>query len=1079
MSSHTGAYVVNDRRVVGELKVRVLGALDIQGVDKQALGSRKARTLVKVLAVARGQPVPVARLVDCLWPDRPPARPSQQISVLISRLRSVLGPERLPRSDAGYRLIADWIDLDVANNLAAAATRRLAAHNYASARLAAEAALALMRGEFLADEPESSWADDERAAVIRLGVDVRRTAARAALAVGDFASAREMSEAVVAADIYDEGALQVLMAALTHGGQPGSALAAFARSRKRLREDLGVNPSPATDAVHKAILQGKPIPGLVIAVASQTGRPPRTTPIAQTAPAAGLVGRAAELAFLDSALSRMPDAGVELVVVEGESGIGKTRLVTHWARATRAAGTTVLMASCAGLDRLVPLQPLVAALDQFVEADRRRGHALLGSHPAYRTLVGATVPEPSPAVIAPSIDGSVRRRMFAVIFETFVRVTGPGPAVLVLDDVHLAGELTNAWLDFAKTASPAMPLLIVVTQLTDSRMPDHVDQLLTMGPLDISAAGDIVGGKRAQELHAVTGGNPLFLRQLAMTDAVAGLPATIRQAVDLRSERLGTAAHTLRTAAAIGPIVDPDLLMDVLNLHPADLFSHLESGVRALFLDEGEAAFTFHHELVREAMAAGLTGPWRAHVHRNVARLLAARPGPEVIQVAHHARLAGDATQAVSILQVAARTCFRRSDYAEADLLLSEAIELEDTADTRLQRADVRITMGQFARAAEDARAAIVRGAGAAGMETAAWCSYYLGEYAHALTLANEGAALAESAGVRARCLVIAGRLLHADGDLQESEKRYSEAGQLADEVGLTTLVAVWVAALRCDQGRAREALELLRLPSSTVTDSDQPLMARHRQLASARALMMLGRPAEALSALDALRLWAGPVELGEGAPDGDNLRASILLTMGALEAADRTNLKAVEEARGRELRPLLEVSLIGLAESRLAGGARRSASRYLADAARTCADPYPFQWVQRARVKVLQGRLALAAGKVARALSIARELARESGQSGDMARNVAARLLEAEALAVSGASLDTRAIGDLLKSAAEVLGGEAWRLTARLAEASGNQVWSDLAKRQYNQLVRASGSDAAIVRRSGDAFMERITSTA
>ena len=72
-------------------------------------------------SIVGGQPVPVPRLVDCLWPDRPPARPSQQISVLVSRLRSVLGPDRLPRSDAGYQLLADWIDLDVANHLATAA----------------------------------------------------------------------------------------------------------------------------------------------------------------------------------------------------------------------------------------------------------------------------------------------------------------------------------------------------------------------------------------------------------------------------------------------------------------------------------------------------------------------------------------------------------------------------------------------------------------------------------------------------------------------------------------------------------------------------------------------------------------------------------------------------------------------------------------------------------------------------------------------------------------------------------------------------------------------------------------------
>ena len=193
-----------------------------------------------------------------------------------------------------------------------------------------------MRGELLADEPDSPWADEERAAVTRLTIDVRRTAARAALAIGDFSAAREMSEAVVAADPYDEGALQVFMAALAHGGQPGTALATFARARKRLREDLGVDPSPATDAVHKAILQGKPIPGLVIAVATNYGRDASATlPPQEEAQSAGLAGREAELLVLDAALSQVTAGGIRLVVVEGDSGIGKTRLVTHWAMRAR------------------------------------------------------------------------------------------------------------------------------------------------------------------------------------------------------------------------------------------------------------------------------------------------------------------------------------------------------------------------------------------------------------------------------------------------------------------------------------------------------------------------------------------------------------------------------------------------------------------------------------------------------------------------------------------------------------------------------------------------------------------------
>jgi tetratricopeptide (TPR) repeat protein len=895
--------------------------------------------------------------------------------------------------------------------------------------------------------------------------------------VGDFAVAREMSEAVVAADPYDEGALQVFMAALSHGGQPGTALATFARARKRLREDLGVDPSPATDAVHKAILQGKPIPGLDIAVATNHGRDQRpATTAAEQGLASGLAGRTAELEALDAALSQVGAAGVRLLVVDGDSGIGKTRLVNHWAMRARVDGTVVLLAACAGLDRMVPLHPLVAALEQFVESDRRRAQALFGPQPYFRSLLEAPRTEPAPAVIAPALNASVRRRMFEGMLGTFTHIASAGPTALILDDLHLAGELTRAWVDFARARPLGVPLLIVVTQLLNSKLPGRFDERITLGPLDLAAAREIVGSSRAAELHALTGGNPLFLRQLAITDQHTGLPATIRQAVDSRCEQLGPAARTLRTAAAIGSVIDPDLLMEVLNLHPVDLFGHLEAGVKALFLDEGAGAFTFHHELVRDALAAGLTGPWRAHVHRTVARLMEARQGSDAIQVAHHARLGGDVTQAVSTLMVAARTCFRRHDYAEAERLLTDAIELEDNADSRLLRAEVRITMGQFARAAEDARAAIVRGAGAAGMETAAWCAYYLGDYGYALTLAEEGAALADSAGTRARCLVIAGRLLHAEGRLEEAEHRYADARKLADESGLNTLAAVWLAALRCDQGRAREALELLRVPASTAAELDQPLTTRHRHLARARAHMMLGQVSDALAALDDLSADTSHAEIGEAGPDGVNLRAAILVTMGDLESADELNLKALDDARAAHLRPLLEASLIGLSESRYAAGARRSATRYLGEAVRARVGPYPFRWQQRGRTRLLQARLELAAGRTDRALQGARELIEESTRSGDAARTIAAKLLEAEVLAATGETVDVKAVGDVLKRAADVIGGESWCLTARLAHLTQNTAWALLADRQLEHLVQGSGERAAVARSFAVAYRERIT---
>src|SRR4051794_13816730 len=89
-----------------DVRVRVLGSFEVEGLAPRELGSRKARTLLKVLAIARGRPVSVGQLIERLWPDEDgaPSRPDEQVAVLVSRLRGVLGSERLVRTDAGHSL---------------------------------------------------------------------------------------------------------------------------------------------------------------------------------------------------------------------------------------------------------------------------------------------------------------------------------------------------------------------------------------------------------------------------------------------------------------------------------------------------------------------------------------------------------------------------------------------------------------------------------------------------------------------------------------------------------------------------------------------------------------------------------------------------------------------------------------------------------------------------------------------------------------------------------------------------------------------------------------------------------------
>jgi hypothetical protein len=127
----------------------------------------------------------------------------------------------------------------------------------------------------------------------------------------------------------------------------------------------------------------------------------------------------------------------------------------------------------------------------------------------------------------------------------------------------------------------------------------------------------------------------------------------------------------------------------------------------------------------------------------------------------------------------------------------------------------------------------------------------------------------------------------------------------------------------------------------------------------------------------------------------------------------------------------------------------------------------------------LLQARLELAAGKIERAQTAARELLAESTRSGDAVRTLGARLVEAEAMALSGAVVDSTAVGEALKRGPDVLGGESWRLTARLAKLTRNAGWSALAKQQLERLIQASGSHAAGVRTFANAYLERLDSPA
>jgi DNA-binding SARP family transcriptional activator len=1074
-----------------ELRLRVLGPFEVEGVEPHRLGSRKARTLCKVLALAHGRPVGLDRLVECVWPERPPARPSVDVAVLISRLRSVLGAGRLARSDAGYALVADWLDLVALTTLVEEASARLGAGSWSAARAAAAGALALDRGPLLADEPDAPWAELERASAARLMAQARHTSSLAALATGDPLGAADVAEALLDHDPYDEAALRTLMAAHATAGRPASALAAYARVRVRLGEDLGVEPAPATEAVHTAIVREQPIPGIVIGT-SPTHR-------FRVAPADGqetLPGRAAELAALDAALA---GAGGELTIVaiEGEAGIGKTRLLSVWSGRARDRGATVLAGRCDELDRTLPLEAVFSALERHLRAagpeaatrllgpDATVLDRLLGRRSADEPdVAGPSTPGGATSMAALADPGSGRTLLFDALLRVFTRLAEGGPTVLLLDDAHRAGAFTVDWLRFLSRRAPAVPLLVVVARRPEEEFQVTATGLVTLGPLGRADAEAVVGPDRVDELYARSGGHPLFLVELAAAEPGEELPASIRDAVAERCDRAGpSASATLRTAAVIGSDVDLDLLAAVRRLPPVDLLDHLEEGVRRRFLLESESGFAFRHELVREALASGAGASRRALIHREAGRALAVRSHPDPLAVAYHARLGGDHERAAGALIDAARLALLRSDPVDAERRLDQALILADLPDVRLERARLRTLRRNFDGAAEDAQVALSQGGGAAALETAGWVAYHARDFARARRLADDGARLADDPSVRASCLSLAAQVRTAAGELTEAEARLEEASRLAQGPS-RVVVGGWLGTLRVYQGRAAEGLELLH-PVTVPGAPGAGLFGLRVRGMVGYALALLGRTAEAMAAFDDLE--AEMDRQGTHRYQGlvDNSRGWVLRNLGSLSAADEANERGLEVAsRFATSEPKLSTEqrvhgLLDLAAGRLQSGDAAGAGAYLAEVEPLQQVEHSLRWRHQLRARLLGGRLALAQGAHEDALAAAADLVEQAAGLGAARYVRLARLLEARTRAAAGEPIEVAEVAVLLESLPAVAGLEAWWLTAEMAQAVRVDAWWGLAERRVAELAAAAGSNAETLRRHAAAQLERMRKSA
>ena len=1027
------------------LAVRVLGDFAVDGVEPQAFGSRKARLALQLLALADGRVVPSDVLADALWADAPPARPDDQLAVLMSRLRSVLGRDRIQHRDSGYLLHCDWLDATELAVLADEVERRRGAGNLVGAAAAARVALSLVRGAEPTPVPvPSEWARLRHAELERLIGRARRVAAAALLDAGDWMTAADAATAALERDPFDEAALRVLLRGYVMGGQVGAALAAYASTRERLAGELGADPSPETTALHTAILRGELAPPLPLPVV----------------PAPGLVGRDDELAYLDAVVVRARGGFGEVVVVDGEAGIGKTSLLRSWAGRRVAAGDTVLIASCGQLDRALPLDALLGALTALL---RRLGPevaaGLLGTDEAILAPLLGPLPGPLPGPRPPPVlaDGALGPAvLYAALGRVLGRLADRGPLVVVIDDAHLAGPALPDWVRFVRREG--LPAVIVAAVRPGEAEPLPATAFVHLDVLGRAAAAELVGPARVDELYARSKGHPLFLAELAQQAAGAELPASLVESVSARCDELGVAGAMLRTAAVIGQELDVDLLAAVLGRPVVELLDDAELAAAKQLLADEDGTFRFRHELVRDALAASATAGRRALLHRQAGRLLAQRPAADPVMVAHHARLGGDLVLASRALRDAAARAAEHFDHAAAEALLDDALRLRPDPEGWLARARVRTRRGRYREALLDV--GLAAAAGPAALEAGAWASYFDRRFTQTAQFADDGALAAADPATRARCLAVGGRTRHAAGDLPRAELMLSEAFSLAEGADRVT-AAAWLGVLRAHQSRMAEAHSLLRPAARGQVGVEQTSATLHSLLFTGHAYALAGQPALALDALGRYTVEVQRRQVPRFAGRAVNFAGWVLRNLGARQEALDHHNEALEVARRQGTAEVIIAALEDLAEQCLEIGDTDGAESRLAEARAQLRGDLVFGWRLELKHLLVSGRLALARGEAERALADASELQARAAALGVPRYLSVARLLAHRANRALGLPVDLDAVTadlDLLDGSVAI---EAWWWTGDVAADFASASWLDRAMERAGRLARNAGSHA------------------
>lgn len=692
------------------LVLKLLGELEVshEGRRIELPHSRKTRALLAYLVVT-GKSHRRERLISLLWDI--PDDPKGALRWSLSKLRKVVD------GSAATRIIADResvsfaavdADIDVLE-----IRQRLAVppETFSTGELTELAAA--FRGEFLEglELPEcndfQAWLVAQREEMRRHHAEVLTTLAARLRTEPD--RALPYARSLVQIDPYDEATHVRLINLLAEAGRDREGKEAY-RAGRRLLAEAGA-PSAALERAQAVFDRGGHPPHVETVLEAeavpQEGTIDKTSGVETTEAQPALTGRSEECARLKAAVEAVSAQHRQrIVLLTGEPGVGKSRLLFELKALIRRGGGTILDGCAYEAESGQPFGPWIDALRRVSASSigRELGASLAPLLPEFSRGAEAEVS---------------RTRLFGAVVELIAaRAHSAPPVLIVIDDLHWCDEATASLIHYVARMSRHRPVLIALAA-RDSELPDnqpvqglvrglrHDVGLEEIGLARLSRedtvalARQLRGDIDPERVFEASGGNPLFTIELARTPSsrAEDLPSSLTTLVSDRVSRLPPlAVEVLRWASVLGQSCRVDMLANLASLDGSEFMSALETLERYALLAadrsgrSGVPVYEFTHAMVRRVIYGDISEPRRRLMHHRAAEALEQLKASDeavVTAIAFHASLAGEPSMAARACLAAGRRCVRFFASGEAEAFarrgLRHAEQLSDPERVRLQ----------------------------------------------------------------------------------------------------------------------------------------------------------------------------------------------------------------------------------------------------------------------------------------------------------------------------------------------------------------------------------------------------------